>query len=95
MSRRLHGTKCAACLHGILASDWIRRARDNVYHLACFACHLCQRQLATGEEFVLKDDKVLCTHHFAEMVEHSHEREQEGTWHFVVSYPRNVVPAFQ
>lgn len=47
----------------------MRRAKDHVYHLACFACDSCKRQLSTGEEFALQDSKVLCKAHYIEIVE--------------------------
>ncbi|XP_065829339.1 LIM/homeobox protein Awh-like [Oscarella lobularis] len=60
---RLFGTKCAACRGTISPDDWIRRAKANAYHLACFACFYCKRQLSTGEEFVLHDDQIMCLLH--------------------------------
>lgn len=65
--RRTFGTKCARCSRTISATDWVRRARDLIFHLACFACDSCGRQLSTGEQFALVDDKVLCKTHYSEM----------------------------
>lgn len=63
------GTKCSKCYRKIQATDWVRRARENVYHLACFACDTCQRQLSTGEEFALSGDQLLCLRHYTSLVE--------------------------
>lgn len=68
-SYRNFGAKCSKCCRGISASDWVRRARELVFHLACFACDQCGRQLSTGEQFALMDDRVLCKAHYLETVE--------------------------
>ncbi|XP_057651181.1 LIM/homeobox protein Lhx3 isoform X1 [Diorhabda carinulata] len=53
------GTKCASCELGIPPTQVVRRAQDNVYHLQCFACIMCARQLNTGDEFYLMEDRKL------------------------------------
>lgn len=58
-SPRRFGTKCAACQLGIPPTQVVRRAQDFVYHLHCFACVVCKRQLATGDEFYLMEDSRL------------------------------------
>jgi len=75
---RLYGTKCSKCCHPITQSDWIRRAHDQVFHLACFACDSCARQLSTGEEFGLVCDKVLCKSHYLELVEGGYGSSTDG-----------------
>ncbi|UYV79286.1 LHX3 [Cordylochernes scorpioides] len=55
------GTKCGGCEQGIPPSQVVRRAQDQVYHLHCFQCILCKRQLNTGDEFYLmEDNKLVC-----------------------------------
>ena len=58
-SNRRYGTKCASCDLGIPPTQVVRRAQENVYHLQCFACSLCSRQLNTGDEFYLMEDRKL------------------------------------
>lgn len=36
------------------------RALESVYHLSCFCCCVCDRQLCKGDEFVLKGGQLLC-----------------------------------
>lgn len=56
---RRFGTKCAGCELGIPPTQVVRRAQDNVYHLQCFSCVMCARQLNTGDEFYLMEDRKL------------------------------------
>ncbi|EFB17284.1 hypothetical protein PANDA_004271, partial [Ailuropoda melanoleuca] len=59
---RLFGTtgNCAACSKLIPAFEMVMRARDNVYHLDCFACQLCNQRFCVGDRFFLKNNMILC-----------------------------------
>ncbi|CAF2628176.1 unnamed protein product [Rotaria sp. Silwood2] len=58
--------KCPKCDRFIYPNDWVRRACEYVYHLTCFACYTCGRQLSTDEEYALKNDHILCKNHVIE-----------------------------
>lgn len=64
---RNFGAKCAKCCRNIAPTDWVRRAKDQVFHLACFSCDQCGRQLSTGEQFAMIDEQVLCKSHYYEL----------------------------
>uniref|UniRef100_A0A5S6R313 Homeobox domain-containing protein n=1 Tax=Trichuris muris TaxID=70415 RepID=A0A5S6R313_TRIMR len=59
---RKFGTKCAACKEGIVPRSVVRKAHEHVYHLQCFKCAVCEREMATGDEFYLmpQDGKLVC-----------------------------------
>ncbi|XP_076434654.1 uncharacterized protein LOC143274666 [Babylonia areolata] len=58
---RRFGTKCAGCTQGISPNDLVRRARNKVFHLKCFTCMVCHKQLTTGEElYILDESKFIC-----------------------------------
>ncbi|KAF7997941.1 hypothetical protein HCN44_009339 [Aphidius gifuensis] len=72
------GAKCAKCGRSVSAGDWVRRARERVYHLACFACDACSRQLSTGEQFALLDARLLCKTHYLDVVEGNNTSSDDG-----------------
>ncbi|CAG2227978.1 LHX6_8 [Mytilus edulis] len=60
---------CTKCNAGIRSDDWVRKARDNCYHLACFNCDICNRQLSTGEQFALHNNRLLCKIHYLQVLQ--------------------------
>lgn len=60
MSRRLFAAKCSGCMEKIAPTEFVMRALECVYHLGCFCCCVCERQLRKGDEFVLKEGQLLC-----------------------------------
>ncbi|XP_070507240.1 LIM/homeobox protein Awh-like isoform X2 [Chironomus tepperi] len=63
------GSKCSKCCRHIAPTDWVRRAKDQVFHLACFSCDQCGRQLSTGEQFAMVDEQVFCKSHYFDSVD--------------------------
>lgn len=59
-SLRLFATKCSGCTEKIAPTEFVMRALECVYHLNCFCCCVCDRQLRKGDEFVLKEGQLLC-----------------------------------
>lgn len=57
---RLYGIKCAKCSIGFSKNDFVMRARAKVYHIECFRCVACSRQLIPGDEFALREDGLFC-----------------------------------
>jgi len=57
-----YGTQCSTCQEGIIPQTVVRKAEEHVYHLACFKCCLCQKEMDTGDEFYLipVDGRLIC-----------------------------------
>ena len=60
---RLFGAKCDKCGHTFGKSDYVMRARNRIFHLDCFKCIACERQLIPGDSYALKDDGLYCNEH--------------------------------
>ncbi|KAL3867003.1 hypothetical protein ACJMK2_044244 [Sinanodonta woodiana] len=57
---RLFGQRCDKCDTGFGKNDFVMRAKNKVYHIDCFRCVACSRQLIPGDEFALREDGLFC-----------------------------------
>ncbi|XP_065892256.1 LIM/homeobox protein Lhx5-like [Dysidea avara] len=58
---RRFGTKCSGCNIGMCPEDLVRKAINKVFHVHCFVCSVCRRQLDTGEQlYLVQGEKFLC-----------------------------------
>ncbi|NWS65290.1 LHX5 protein, partial [Chunga burmeisteri] len=79
---RRFGTKCAGCSQGISPSDLVRKARNKVFHLNCFTCMVCNKQLSTGEELYIIDENKFTdnsTSSDKETTNNENEEQNSGT----------------
>lgn len=51
----IFGAKCDKCGCKVSKSDLVMRAKSKIFHVDCFRCTPCERQLNPGEEFALMD----------------------------------------
>ncbi|KAK3923520.1 Protein apterous [Frankliniella fusca] len=56
--------RCARCQAAISSSELVMRARELVFHVACFTCALCHAPLSKGDHFGLREGAVLCRLHY-------------------------------
>ncbi|KAK8403393.1 hypothetical protein O3P69_000479 [Scylla paramamosain] len=61
---RLFGAKCDKCGRMFEKTDMVMRARTKIYHLDCFRCSTCRKQLLPGDEFALREDGLYCRYDF-------------------------------
>ncbi|XP_074601328.1 LIM/homeobox protein Lhx1-like [Brevipalpus obovatus] len=58
---RRFGTKCTGCCQVILPAEFVRWARDKPYHMNCFKCMVCHKEVSTGDElYVTEDNRIFC-----------------------------------
>uniref|UniRef100_W5LHV2 Insulin gene enhancer protein ISL-1 n=1 Tax=Astyanax mexicanus TaxID=7994 RepID=W5LHV2_ASTMX len=56
---RLYSTKCSRCRRSFSSGDYGMRAGVGaVYHVQCFRCAGCDRQLVPGDRFTLRDGNL-------------------------------------
>jgi len=49
VSFRLFGTKCDKCGNSFSKNDFVMRAKTKIFHIECFRCSACARQLLPGK----------------------------------------------
>ncbi|NWY35140.1 LMX1A factor, partial [Pheucticus melanocephalus] len=61
--RRLFPRRCGRCLGALGRSERVLRVPGRVFHERCLRCGSCGRRLRSGDEFVLRDGRILCRGH--------------------------------
>ncbi|NXX70532.1 LMX1B factor, partial [Spizella passerina] len=61
--RRLFPRRCSRCLGALGRSERVLRVLGRVFHERCLRCGSCGRRLRSGDEFVLRDGRILCRGH--------------------------------
>uniref|UniRef100_A0AC35TJX6 LIM zinc-binding domain-containing protein n=1 Tax=Rhabditophanes sp. KR3021 TaxID=114890 RepID=A0AC35TJX6_9BILA len=56
------GVKCSTCREGILPGIEVQKTHEFTYHVKCFHCAICKRELDVGDEYFLikNDGKIVC-----------------------------------
>jgi LIM domain len=94
-SSRRYGTKCSGCGQGIAPSDLVRKPRDKVFHLNCFTCCICRKQLSTGEQlYVLDDNKFICKDDYM-LGKGSHHHHLTGEFALFAPTPSSVCSIYE
>ncbi|XP_070175567.1 LIM/homeobox protein lim-4-like [Littorina saxatilis] len=57
---------CIKCNVQLEKDNWVRRADNYLFHMTCFCCSKCSRQLSKWEQFVMREDRLICEKHFYE-----------------------------
>uniref|UniRef100_A0A0K2TJS5 Uncharacterized protein n=1 Tax=Lepeophtheirus salmonis TaxID=72036 RepID=A0A0K2TJS5_LEPSM len=75
---RRYGPRCSGCSEIISPTDMVRKARNRVFHLNCFTCVVCHKQLHTGEKlYVLRDESFICKKDYLSGVQQQDYEEEE------------------
>ena len=48
----------------ITPDQLIMRAKQYIFHIKCFKCMFCDKNLNTGDEYGIKESAILCRNHF-------------------------------
>ncbi|KAG8189602.1 hypothetical protein JTE90_018958 [Oedothorax gibbosus] len=60
-----YGTRCSGCDKGIIPLEKVRKVKKLVFHVQCFLCAFCGRELVTGDQFFLIEDRrIVCQAHY-------------------------------
>ena len=56
---RLFGSSgtCYGCLKSIAGNELVQKINGNVYHLQCFRCSSCKKQLRKGDKLYISSDR--------------------------------------
>jgi len=51
---------CSRCLAPVSAHELVMYARQQIYHVDCFVCAVCERRLTSGQHFGMHRNAIYC-----------------------------------
>lgn len=77
-SRRF-APRCSGCFGILQHDDMIRRAKDHFFHIDCFVCVVCSRQLKTGDKFfIINGHLFICQEDYQHLHHDQNQSAVEG-----------------
>ncbi|KAI0983721.1 hypothetical protein GJ496_010615 [Pomphorhynchus laevis] len=67
---------CSRCHRNFNGNDYVIRARYHLYHIGCFRCDICRKNIVGGQEFASFQGKIYCSKDF-ETIIHRNARERK------------------
>ncbi|KAL9820597.1 LIM homeobox transcription factor 1-beta-like [Geothlypis trichas] len=75
---RLFPRRCSRCLGALGRSERVLRVLGRVFHERCLRCGSCGRRLRSGDEFVLRDGRIVCRGHAEPEPEAASPNNEDG-----------------
>ncbi|XP_075249021.1 uncharacterized protein LOC142341734 [Convolutriloba macropyga] len=70
---RLFSIRCGKCDQPFEKTDRVMRTMNKVYHVDCFSCNVCFKQLLPGDEYAIREDLIFCREDMVELMAQSTE----------------------
>ncbi|KAK7595301.1 hypothetical protein V9T40_013126 [Parthenolecanium corni] len=87
----LFGTKCDKCSASFKKNDLVMRAKTKIYHMECFKCDACQKNLRPGDEFALRQDGLFCKEDHEELSSKSINNENNNNNNNITNNNNNTI----
>lgn len=75
MLNRIYAAKCTNCLQSINSDELVMRVHGFIYHLSCFICLWCKRQLKKGDKFALRGHQPICEKDLTKSDHYNHQEQ--------------------
>ena len=69
--------QCDTCGLELSGSDYVIRASERLFHVACFVCRACGVQLRPGAPYAAHYRHIYCARHYQQMQQQQQQQDQQ------------------